>query len=194
MKNNKYILNCTKIIKSHEPSKQFCFKTLTLIAWGIFIALCIEAGALLFNFIYSLFNPAALKNLYQQLDLSEMYKRSKPVYFFMYSLVLVIAFLKSFLFYGLIKLISKLDLNRPFSDFVSQQITRISYITFTIGILSYSARQVAKNLAHRGYQISLLENFWVDSQAYMLMAAVIYVIAAIFKRGIELQNENDSTI
>jgi hypothetical protein len=109
-------------------------------------------------------------------------------------LVLVIAFLKSFLFYGLIKLISKLDLNRPFSDFVSQQITRISYITFTIGILSYSARQVAKNLAHRGYQISLLENFWVDSQAYMLMAAVIYVIAAIFKRGIDLQNENDSTI
>jgi hypothetical protein len=177
-----------------NPQNNFVFKTLTLIAWGIFIALCIEAGALLFNFIYSLFNPAALKNLYQQLDLSEMYKRSKPVYFFMYSLVLVIAFLKSFLFYGLIKLISKLDLNRPFSDFVSQQITRISYITFTIGILSYSARQVAKNLAHRGYQISLLENFWVDSQAYMLMAAVIYVIAAIFKRGIDLQNENDSTI
>jgi hypothetical protein len=177
-----------------NPQNNLVFKTLTLIAWGIFIALCIEAGALLFNFIYSLFNPAALKNLYQNLDLSDMYNRSKPVYFFMYSLVLVIAFLKSVLFYDLIKLIGKLDLNRPFSDFVSQQITRISYITFTIGILSYSARQVAKNLAHRGYPINQLEKFWVDSQAYILMAAVIYVIAAIFKRGIELQNENDSTI
>jgi len=177
-----------------SPQNNLVFKILTLIAWGIFIALCIEAGALMCNFIYSLFNPIAVKNLYQNLDLSDMYNRSKPVYFFMYSLVLVIAFLKSVLFYDLIKLISKLDLNRPFSDFVSKQITQISYITFTIGILSYWARQVAKNLAHRGYQISLLENFWVDSQAYMLMAAVIYVIAVIFKRGIELQNENDSTI
>jgi Protein of unknown function (DUF2975) len=177
-----------------SPQKNLVFKILTLIAWGIFIALCIEAGALMFNFIYSLFNPIAVKNLYQNLDLSDMYNRSKPVYFFIFSLVLVIAFMKSVLFYGVIKLISKLDLNRPFSDFVSQQITRISYITLSIGILSFWARQSAKNLAHRGYQISLLENFWVDSQAYMLMAAVIYVIAAIFKRGIELQKENDSTI
>lgn len=170
------------------------FKILKIITTFIFIALSIEAGALLFNFIYSLFNPAALKNLYQQLDLSDMYNRSKPVYFFMYSLVLVIAFLKSVLFFSVIKLIGKLDLDRPFSDFVSQQIIRISYITFTIGILSYWARQSATNLAQRGYKISLLENFWVDSQAYILMAAVIYVIAAIFKRGIELQIENDSTI
>ena len=177
-----------------SPQNNLVFKILTLIAWGIFIALCIEAGALMFNFIYSLFNPIAVKNLYQNLDLSDMYNRSKPVYFFIFSLVLVIAFMKSVLFYGVIKLISKLDLNRPFSDFVSQQITRISYITLSIGILSFWARQSAKNLAHRGYQISLLENFWVDSQAYMLMAAVIYVIATIFKRGIELQKENDSTI
>jgi hypothetical protein len=60
--------------------------------------------------------------------------------------------------------------------------------------LSFWARQSAKNLDHRGYSISQLDKFWVDSQAYMLMAAVIYVIAVIFKRGIELQIENDSTI
>jgi hypothetical protein len=34
----------------------------------------------------------------------------------------------------------------------------------------------------------------VDGQAFILMAAVLYIIAAIFKRGIELQTENDSTI
>ncbi|NBT16811.1 MAG: DUF2975 domain-containing protein [Chitinophagia bacterium] len=177
-----------------SPQNNLVFKILTLIAWGIFIALCIEAGALLFNFIYSLFNPIAVKNLYQNLDLSDMYNRSKPVYFFIYSLVLVVAAVKSFLFYGVIKLVSKLDLDRPFSNVVSKQITRISYITLSIGILSFWARQSAKNLAHRGYSISQLDKFWVDSQAYMLMAAVIYVIAVIFKRGIELQIENDSTI
>jgi hypothetical protein len=35
---------------------------------------------------------------------------------------------------------------------------------------------------HRGYQINQLKQFWVDSEAFILKTAVIYVIAAIFKR------------
>jgi uncharacterized membrane protein len=88
----------------------------------------------------------------------------------------------------------KLDLSKPFSSFVSEQITLISYFTFSIGILSYIARQTAKNLLHRGYEIDQLDRFWVDSQAFILMAAVIYVIATIFKKGIELQNDQDLTV
>ncbi len=47
---------------------------------------------------------------------------------------------------------------------------------------------------HRGYEIDQLDQFWVDSQAFILMAAIVYVIATIFKKGIELQNENDLTV
>jgi hypothetical protein len=112
----------------------------------------------------------------------------------MYTFILVIAFLKAALFYEVIKLVSKLDLNRPFSSFVSKQITTISYITFSIGLISIVARETANNLSHKGFDINSLNEFWVDSQAFILMAAVIYAIAIIFKRGIELQNENDSTI
>jgi hypothetical protein len=172
----------------------FIFKALTVIAWIIFVGLCIEAGALLFNFIYSLFNPAVLKNLYQKLDLSEMYERSTATYYSMYAFILVIAFFKAGLFYDVIKLVSKLDLDRPFSSFVLKKITLISYMTFMIGLVSIAARQTAKNLSHKGYDVNSLNDFWVDSQAYILMAGVIYAIAMIFKRGIEIQNENDSTI
>lgn len=172
----------------------FIFKALTVIAWVIFVALCIEACALLVNFIYSLYNPAVLKNLYQKLDLSEMYNRSTAAYYSIYTFILVIAFLKAGLFYDVIKLVSKLDLNRPFSSFVSKQISSISYITFMIGLVSIAARQTADNLSHKGYDVNILNTFWVDSQAYILMAGVIYAIATIFKRGIEIQNENDSTI
>lgn len=172
----------------------FIFKALTVIAWMIFVALCIEAGALLFNFIYSEFNPAALSNLYQNLDLSEMYKRSSATFYVMYSLILVIAFFKAGLFYDVIKLVSKLDINRPFSNFVSKKITSISYTTFVIGLISIVARQTSNNLSHKGFDINRLNEFWGDSQAYILMAGVIYAIAMIFKRGIEIQNENDSTI
>lgn len=172
----------------------FIFKALTVIAWMIFVALCIEAGALLVNFIYSLFNPTVLKNLYQKLDLSEMYNRSTSVFYSMYTFILAIAFLKAGLFYDVIKLVSKLDLDRPFSSFVAKKITSISYTTFAIGLLSFIARQTSKNLSHKGFDINRLNEFWVDSQAYILMAGVIYAIAMIFKRGIEIQNENDSTI
>lgn len=172
----------------------FIFKALTVIAWLIFVALCIEAGALLVNFIYSIFNPVVLKNLYQKLDLSEMYKRSSATFYVMYSFILVIAFFKAGLFYEVIRLVSKFDLNRPFSNFVSKQISSISYMTFVIGLVSISARETTKNLSNKGFDINRLNDFWVDSQAYILMAAVIYAIAIIFKRGIELQNENDSTI
>ncbi len=172
----------------------FIFKALTVIAWVIFVALCIEACALLVNFIYSLYNPAVLKNLYQKLDLSEMYNRSTAAYYSIYTFILVIAFLKAGLFYDVIKLVSKLDLNRPFSSFVSKQISSISYTTFAIGLISLVARQTANNLSHKGFDVNRLNDLWVDSQAYILMAGVIYAIATIFKRGIEIQNENDSTI
>jgi hypothetical protein len=172
----------------------FIFKALTVIAWIIFVGLCIEAGALLVNFVFSLYNPAVLKNLYQKLDLSAMYEQSVGTFYSMYAFILIIAFFKAGLFYDVINLVSKIDLNRPFSSFVSKKITSISYITFMIGLVSIVARQIAKNLSHKGYDVNSLNDFWVDSQAYILMAGVIYAIAMIFKRGIEIQNENDSTI
>jgi hypothetical protein len=172
----------------------FVFVALHIVAWLIFVGLCIEAGALIVNFVYSLFKPEIVGNLYQKLDLSSLYHQSKWAYFAMYSFVICISVLKAVLFYLVIELLYKLDLSKPFSSYVAQKITLISYFTFSIGILSFMARQTAKNLQHRGYEIDALNQFWVDSQAFILMAAVIYVIATIFSRGVEIQKENDLTI
>lgn len=170
------------------------FKILSIVTWVIFVGLCIEAGGLIVNFIFSLFKPEMVQNLYQTLDLSEMYNHSKWAFFSMYSFILIISVLKAYLFYILIRLISKLDLSKPFNSFVSEQIAKLSYFTLSIGFLSYLARQTAKNLQHRGYEIDQLNQFWVDSQAFILMGAVIYIIATIFKKGVEIQNENDLTV
>lgn len=175
-------------------AKNIVFKGLHIMAWVIFVGLCIEAGGLIVNFIFSLYKPEFVQNLYQKLDLSEMYERSKWAFFSMYSFILVIAILKAVLFYVVIRLVSKIDLSKPFNSFVSRQISQISYYTLSIGLLSYIARQSAKNLVHRGFVTDNLNQFWADSQAFILMAAVIYVIATIFKKGIDIQNENDLTV
>ncbi len=62
------------------------------------------------------------------------------------------------------------------------------------GLISYIARETARSLVHYGFETDKLNQFWADSQAYILMAAVIYVISTIFSRGVEIQNENDLTV
>ncbi len=170
------------------------FKGLYVITWAIFVGLCIEAGALIVNFFFSLYKPEIIQNLYQKLDLSEMYAQSKWAYYGMYSFILTISILKAYLFYVVIMLVSKLNLSKPFSSYVANQITTISYFTLSIGLISYIARQTANNLQHHGFEIGILNQFWADSQAFILMAAVIYIIASIFRKGVEIQNENDLTV
>jgi hypothetical protein len=60
--------------------------------------------------------------------------------------------------------------------------------------LSYVARELTKNLVHHGFVHDNVNQFWGDSQAFILMGAIIYIIATIFKKGVEIQNENDLTV
>lgn len=170
------------------------FKGLHVIAWIIFVALCIEAGALIVNFIYSIFKPEVLHNLYQKLDLRQMYNLNKWAYFGMYSFLLVVSVLKALLFYIVIRLLYKLDLSKPFTTYVAEQITNVSYYTLATGLVSYIAQETTQNLNHHGFDTDILNQFWADSKAYILMSAVIYVIASIFSRGVEIQEENELTV
>lgn len=177
-----------------SQGNKFVFIALTVIAWIIFVGLCIEACGLTVNFIFTVFKPEMLGNLYQKLDLTDMYNQSRWTFFSVYSFILFVSYLKAHLFYVLINLLHKLNLTKPFNNFVSEQITKISYITFSVGLISYIASQVCKSLPHYGYRTEHLNQFWEDSQAFILMAAVVYVIATIFKKGVEIQNENDFTV
>lgn len=177
-----------------SKTDNFVFWGLYSVAWLIFVGLSIEAGGLLVNFFFSLYNPEFIQNLYQKLDLIEMYQNSKLAFFGIYSFILIIAVLKAGLFYAVIKLMHKMDLSKPFNTFVAKQILQISYYTLSIGFLSYIARQIVKSLHHHSFVPNNLNQFWADSQAFILMGGVVYIIAIIFKKGIALQTENDLTV
>lgn len=172
----------------------FVFKALYAIAGLIFVGLCIEAGALLVNFFYSILRPEFVGKLFLKLDLTRIHNDNQWVFYGIYGFIIFIAVLKVLLFYTVIILLSKLDMTKPFSSFVADKISRISYYTLSIGLFSYIARKVVQSLGHYGYDISQLDRFWVDSQAFILMAAVIFIIASIFRKGIEIQKENELTV
>lgn len=173
---------------------KYIFMGLQVIAWIIFVGLCIEAGGLLVNFVYSIFSAENVSNLYQKLDLSLMYSKSKGIFYCAYSFILVIAILKAYLFYILILLLQKMNLKNPFSAYVSEQITKVVYCTFSIGIINYFGTSFAKSISQKGYDTDALNQFWVSTESFILMSAIIYVIAIIFKRGVELQSENELTV
>src|SRR5690606_11828914 len=108
--------------------------------------------------------------------------------------ILFISTLKAYLFYLVIRLVSTLNLSRPFNNDVANLITKNSYLIFSIGLISYVARQIVKSFQHQGINTAPVNTFCAYSQAYILMAAVVYVIATIFSRGVEIQNENDLTV
>lgn len=177
-----------------SKTNNFVFWSLYIVAWLIFVGLSVEAGGLVVNFFFSLYKPEFVQNLYQKLDLIQMYKGSRLAFFGIYSFLLIISILKACLFYIVIRLMHKMDLLKPFNNFVSRRISQISYYTLLIGLLSYIARQLTKTLMHHGFVPDNLNQFWADSQAFILMGAVIHIIATIFKKGVDIQNENDLTV
>jgi hypothetical protein len=170
------------------------FKVLHVVAWLIFVGLSIEACGLLVNFICSIYKPEFVPNLYQKLNLTEMYSQNKWDFYKIYSLTLSISFLKAFLFYIVVMLMYRLDLSKPFNQYVSDTILKISYFTFSIGILGYITKETIQHIKLEKFILDNLSTFSTDSEAFILMSAIIYIIAIIFKKGIEIQNENELTI
>lgn len=177
-----------------KKETKFTWNLIKLICWFIFAGLCVQTGALVFNYVYSIFNPIATKNLYLGLNLSSFYNQSFYLYCCLFSLIISISFIKAYTFYQVLYLFKILNLEKPFSVAVSKIISKISYLGFGVGLLSYIATKFTIQLLKKGYIVEEVTNFWDDRFAYLMLSAILFVIALIFKKGIELQNEIDLTV
>lgn len=177
-----------------KKKNDFILDVLNVVSWVVFIGLCIEAGALIFNFIFALLKPIASHNIYKGLNLSELYENQFGHFIGVMSFIVVLALLKAYLFYLVVKIFMKLNLEKPFDVEIANIIQKISLEAFTIAIISILADQYTQRFIESGYEVNLVEKYWNDTAAFLMMAAIIFVISQIFKRGIEIQNENDLTV
>ncbi len=173
---------------------RFIWKVIYVVCWLIFIGYCIQTGTLLFNYIFSLFNPIAVYNLHLGLNLSQLYNNSKLVYSLLFFVIISVSALKAYVFYLAVKLFRELNLNRPFSFEVAMLVSKLARYPFSIGLISLLAQQIEKKVFATEYNISAANGYWHDGGAYLMMSAIIFVIAMIFQKGVELQNENDLTV
>jgi hypothetical protein len=164
---------------------------LKVLAWIIFIGLCIRTGAMIISAFVSLFvNPQGAGILYSGLNLSDLLTYSQGYYIRLVSLVIFLSGLKAYLFFLVIKIISKISVTHPFSEQITSLIYKLSTVSLQIGILAVITNSYAKWLLKQPVQFS----FEGGGTEFLFLAGILYVVMQIFKRGIELQNENELTI
>ena len=173
-------------------------KVLHVLSWIIFIGLCIEAGGILFNTFFTLvINPIAAKNFWGHIDLSNLLDFDKGYFITQTLLMSIVAILKAVLFYLIVKILydKKLNLIQPFNIEIKKVISNMSYLAIGIGLFSYWGAKHNHLFMEKGISIPNENSMgFSGSDVWLFMGIILLVIAQIFKRGIEIQSENELTI
>lgn len=175
-------------------NQDWIITAMKLLAWIIFIGLCIDTGALLFNFTLTFYNPVATHDIYKGLNLSSLYEKQFIHYILLMSCIVVLSIMKAYLFFLVVTIFLKLNFVKPFSIEIAKLIEKVGFEAFYIAIFGTIANEYTKNLIQHGYDVDQTEKYWSDVGAFLMMAVIVYIISLIFKKGIELQKENDLTI
>ncbi|GAB3491910.1 hypothetical protein GCM10027341_05440 [Spirosoma knui] len=161
-----------------------------VITWIVYIGLCIKAGAILIAFGVSFVNPEAAKDLYKGLDLHNLQQINVDYYVSFVSFIVAISIMKAHVFYLAIKILSKITLANPFKMEVANTLEQVSYLllgTWFVGQLSsaYTSWLLKRTGEH-------FEGISTDN--FLYMAGLVFIISQVFKRGVEIQTENELTV
>lgn len=170
---------------------------LNIISWIIFIGLCIEAGGILFNTIFAVYKPVVAQHFWNGADLSQLYASDKGHFIVQTSLMAIVAMMKAAIFYLVVKFFydKKFNIAKPFNPELTNLVFNITYLCLGAGFFSYWAINYAKWITERGIQMPDIHQLRIDgADVWIFMAVVLFVIAQIFKKGTEMQNENDLTV
>ena len=186
-----------KIVKTTRTEK--ILKIINVFAWIIFVGTLVKSGVILISFIISLVSPEAV--VFKDIDVfgvgtspgTYFYEiRESRLWNYIFYVISIILWtlIKSYLAYLIIKLLSKINLIHPFSMEIANRIVKISYTLIFIWGLSFVVNFFDKWAA---LAIGLEPQFEVRGE-FLFIAGLVYLIGNIFKRGVEIQNENKLTI
>lgn len=168
---------------------------LKVISWVLFIGICIKTGALLTSFFISLYvNAEAAKDLYLGFNLSDLYKFDIWQYASLVSFTILLWMFRAFIFFLIIKIFTKINLVNPFSAAVYSLLSKISYIALGIGAGTLLINRYCEWLSKKGVVFPDMQTFLGGGAEYIFLGAILFMIAMIFKRGIEIQSENELTV
>lgn len=175
-------------------STEQMLKILYILAWILFIGLCIEAGSYIFSVAFTLLiNPVNAGYF----NLSELFAYDPGYYGVVFVFMIITSVMKAFMFYLIVKLLhdKKLNLTLPFSKEVGNFIFHVSYLALGIGLFSFWGAKYVAWLSGKGIEMPGIQEVKLGgADVWLFMGIILFVIAHLFKRGIEIQSENELTI
>lgn len=173
-------------------------KILYILAWIIFVGVCIEAGGVIFNtFFVMVINPAGAHKFWEGIDLSSLYNYDRGYFFVETLLMCIVGVLRAILFYLIVKILhdKKLNMSQPFSHEVRRFILTVAYLSLGIGLFSRMGVKYAEWFVKNGVKMPDTQYLRLGgADVWLFMAVTLFVVAQIFKRGIEIQTENELTV
>ena len=179
-------------------STEQALKVSTILAWLIFVGVSIEAGGWIFSTFYTLeINAVNAHRSWPGLDLWSLYSYGRGYFLVEMLQIILVSLMRAVLFYLIIDILQnkKLDVARPFSQNIGRFLFRTSYLSLLIGLFSWIGARYSEWLGSKGVKLPDLEYLRLaGADVWLFMGVTIFVIAQIFKRGIEIQTENELTV
>lgn len=176
----------------------FTFKLLNVVSWILFIGLCIEAGGFLFNTLFTLlYEPAGASKFWREVNLSALYYYNQSFYVTETALLIIVAILKAVMFYSIVHIFhnKKLNLAKPFNEKIGRFISNLAYLSIGIGLFCFWGAKFTQSLMSQGLSMPDLEHLrFSGADVWLFMGVILLVFANIFKKGVELQIENELTV
>jgi Protein of unknown function (DUF2975) len=170
---------------------------LQILSWIIFLGLCIETGGIIFNTVYALYKPIVAKYFWNGADLSALYTHDKGHFITQTILMCIVAVMKTLIFYLIVKIFydKKFNIAKPFNPALTNRVFNIAYLCLGAGIFSLWGASYAAWIKEQGVQMPDIQYLRIaGGDIWLFMAVVLFVIGQVFKKGTELQTENDLTV
>lgn len=177
-------------IKTRTRTEQI-LTVMQILAWVAFIAYLAEAEVILMSYVVSLVNPESEWNLiYNRPNYFTLREFNVWYYTAFISFRLALALMKAIVWWLVIRILAKLSLVNPFTMEVAKKLEKISYVllgTWIVGIESGVYAEWLLKTTGEKY------GTWVSGE-FLFMAGLVFVISQVFKRGVEIQSENELTV
>jgi hypothetical protein len=179
-------------------STQQMLKILYVFSWIIFIGVCTEAGGIIVNaFVTLVFKPANAQYFWKEIDLSALYKFDHGYFFVLTLLMSIVAVFRALIFYLIVKILhdKKLNLSKPFNLETGRFIFNLSYLALGSGLFSFWGAKYTGWLVSQMVKMPDIQYLRLGgADVWLFMGVTLFVLGQIFKRGIEIQEENDLTV
>ena len=161
-----------------------------VLSWLALAGIIVKGSAFLITYCVSITNPSGAKNLYMGLNFADLRQFDFVQYTGVMILLIALEVLQGYVAVMVIKVLSQIKMTSPFTMEVARKLERISYVILLIWVVTmfYNGQ-----ITWLSKQLPGFEKHVIPGE-FILIAGVVLIFSQIFKRGVEIQTENELTV